>query len=159
MKLNLYYTYELAEMFSTKRNIRQLLLDYTAKFYQMVHVESFDVRTISMEGLVPKGEPNKIVLSLEHGEYVDSAVKELVDNKNSASYQLLRAIRSFYAAFLAENGNVFSMVAQSEGFCTSIFSLAMYLYEYTKGNRDLDEYRIDCGDNFGGDLVFYVSFR
>jgi len=126
----------------------------------MAHAENYDVRTIKFEAIVPKGEADKLVMVLQEAHYVTEPIKQVMDNRQTSSYQLVRHIRSFYSSFLAENGWIEGLVEQCPGFTECIFALSAYLLEFTRnGEKDLSSYSIDCGDTVAGDLVFYLHLK
>jgi hypothetical protein len=156
MEHRLRSTHEMAELFEDSEPVRKLVKEFSRQFFQMAHSEGFDPRSIEFEGMVPVGEPDKVVLTLQKASYLTEPITETPPNIQSASYQLVRRIRSFYSSFLAENGWVEGFVEVCPGFCSCVLVLMDYVLERVKSRKALTHFDIDCGDNVAGDLVFFV---
>ena len=162
MELNLQRTYKLAKLYESNPKMRRLIQDFLESFVQMLHTEGFDPRTVKFEMITPKGEPNKLVLTLQEAQYLDGQTLEQLEereNVRGASYQFVRVLRSFYASLLAENGRMQGLVDACSGLCDCIFNLGAYMLERYDCGRKLRGYAISCGDNAAGDLVFFIHLE
>lgn len=147
----------LASIYEDRAPLRRVVQRFLQTFFQMTHSEGFDPRTIEFDCIVPRGEPDKVVMTLQRAEYLKEPLKENDDYQRSPSYQLVRQVRSVYAAFLAENGWLAGFVDNCPGLCNCVFALLRYAAEREYDRQQpIQGATIMCGDNIAGDLVFFV---
>lgn len=149
--------YRMAELFETSPAIKALITTFAQTFFQMAHSEGYDPRTVVFDGFSPQGEPDKLVMVLQRADYLKEPITEMPARVQSASYQLVRHMRSFYASFLASNDWVAGFTELCPGFCDCIYMLMGYVVQrYTEAHKVLKNFAIDCGDSAANDLVFYI---
>lgn len=147
---------KMAELFETCDQARALIKRFSQIFFQVAHAEGFDPRTMEFDGMVPTGEPDKIVLTLSRALYLTEPLQEVPVDIKSTSYKLVRYIKSFYASFLAENGWMSGFVENCPGFCDCVFMIMRYILTRYEEHKKVNSFQIVCGDNAASDLVFYI---
>ncbi len=152
------HNYEMAKMFENNKGIQSLIGRFSEIFFQLVESENFDPRTVKFAHIVPKGEEDKLVLTLQSAEYLTAPLVEGEVDIKSASYKLVGVVKSFYSSFLTANSSLSGFIDSCPGFCDCIYLIAEYLLERFKG-KDITEFSIMNGDNLVGDLVFYIYFK